>query len=152
MILQHSGETTLTCKSGSAIAVIHHDGRMQVSDRPLEGPGEYDIAGIGIHVYPTHAILFSEGIRVAIFWQAQAGQATAEGEESEIDICIPLLTDIKTINDLLKEQDPRIVVIHDEGVATELAKQDGVTPKRENSIKITPQTLPTEEREYILLS
>lgn len=150
MLLQHSGEATLTCKSGSAIAVIHHDGRMQVGDRSIEGPGEYDIAGIGIHAYSTHAILFSEGIRVAIFWQVP--DQTSEGEESEIDICIPLLTDLKAVDALVKEQDPRIVIIHDEAIASELAKQDGVTPKRESSIKVTSQTLPTEDREYILLS
>lgn len=150
MVLQHGGGTTLTCKSGSAIAVIHHDGRIQVGDRPLEGPGEYDIASIGIHAFPTHAILFSEGIRIAIYWQAHS--RLSEEEEADIDICIPLLTDLKAIDAIVKECDPRIVIIHDETMASELAKQDGIVTRRESSLKITAQTLPAEEREYILLS
>jgi hypothetical protein len=149
MLLQHISETSLLCKSGSGSAIINHDGRMQVGEYKVEGPGEYDISGIGIHVYTTYAVLFSEGIRVAVFWRGT--EDLSKDEESEVDICIPLVSDAKVVTTIIKEQDPRLVVFHDETLAAEVAKQDGITPKHENSFKITTQSLPAEDRQFILL-
>jgi hypothetical protein len=130
--------------------MIHHNGSIQVNGRSLEGPGEYDIANIGIHVFDAYAILFSEGIRVAVFWSDNL-EHLPHDEDSEIDICIPLIGDVKAVNTMIKEQDPRLVILHDENLAAELTKQDGITPRREGSIKITAATLPAEDRDYILL-
>lgn len=149
MVLQHINADTIVIKTGATSAAIKTDGTIRIGDHDITGPGEYDIAAIGVHVFPTYASLFCEGIRVAIVKEAMV---TAEGDEDDSDILLLLTEDIKLANATLKQVDPRIVVVHSEVLAAELAKSDGAEVKRESSYKVTTQTLPADDRDFVLLA
>lgn len=149
MVLQHINTEIIGLKSGQITAQIRGSGSIKLGERETEGPGEYDIAGIGIHTYSGHAVLFAEGIRLAVIWDPNA--KFDPEEELNIDVFVFLITDVKQITSFIKEQDPRIVVFHNPEVAQEVGRQDGVTITQESSFKLSPQSLPTEERIFVLL-
>lgn len=149
MTLQHINADTLGLKLATTTVHIKHDGTIRVGDRSTEGPGEYDIAGVGIHVFDHAAVIFTEGMRVAVLW----GGTSLDLEEGvTLDIFIPLLPDAEKVTQVIKEQDPRLLILHDEAVADALAKQDGIEITRSASYKATLQTLPAGERSIILLA
>jgi hypothetical protein len=150
MNLQHLNEEAIGLKTATTLVQIKRDGSIRVGDKSIEGPGEYDVASVGIHAFPDYAILFTEGIRLGVVWNETA-QLDPE-ENSNSDIFIFLMADLKQINTIVKEQDPRIVVFHDTTTAEALAKQDGVELVRESSYKVSQQSLPSEERVFVLLS
>ncbi|HEY1074450.1 MAG TPA: hypothetical protein VGE59_01975 [Patescibacteria group bacterium] len=150
MVVQRIQGNTIGLKLANALVNIKHEGGIRIGDRETEGPGEYDIAGVGAHVLDSTAILFAEGIRIGIVWSVTA-DAKFE-DDVNIDILIPFLTDVKQVNAFIKEQDPRVVVIPDEAIADEIAKQDGITVAKEANYKITSSTLPVEDRVFITLS
>jgi hypothetical protein len=149
MVLQHINSEVIGLKSGQITAQIKGTGIIKLGERETEGPGEYDIAGIGIHSYTGHAVLFAEGIRLAVIWDPNA--KFDPEEELNIDVFVFLISDAKQITSFIKEQDPRIVVFHNPEVAEEVARLDGVSITQESSYKLSPQTLPMDERIFVLL-
>lgn len=150
MVLQHVTGDALTLKSGATVAQIKHDGSIRVGDRSIEGPGEYDIAGMGIHARAGHAVLFAEGIRTNIVWQSEG--SLQDDETAASDIFVLLFDDEKAATALIKEQDPRIVVLRHDVLAQRLAQQDALAVDTVATYKITQQTLPVADREVILLA
>lgn len=150
MIFQRVNPDTVSLKIGSATVLMHSNGDIKINDRALEGPGEYDIAGVGAHVVGDVAVLFSEGIRVAVFY---GSNPQFSDDESDIEVFLFFIQDPKKINELVKGQEPRIVVLTDEAVANELAQADSISFERQGNYKVTSQTLPVSEgAAYILLA
>jgi hypothetical protein len=150
MVLQRLNPTTVGIKSGSCIVQLKPEGAIQIQNRPLEGPGEYDVAGIGAHVFPDYAVIFSEGIRLAVIWDART-KIVFEEEDSSTDIFIFLGGEVAHITSVIKDQDPRLVVLPNQEVADAIAKEDSVQVSQESNYKLTAQTLPTGERVYLIL-
>lgn len=149
MVLQHVNGDTLTVKVATSTITFKHSGAIKIGDHEIEGPGEYDVAGVGAHVFPGYGVFFAESIRVAAVWQN--GSKINGDEDTNIDIYIFLNDDPKDVSALIKEQDPRVVVLHNEEIATSLMQQDSIAAERQPSYKVTAQTLPAEERAVILL-
>lgn len=150
MVLQHSSPDSLQIKMNQTVVTIKHDGAIKIGDRALEGPGEYDIAGIGAHAFTGHASLFAEGVRLTVVWGDPA--SLKEDEDAGSDVFIFTLPDANKIEAVIKEQDPRIVVLHDEAISGQLAQGAGVEVQTVSNYKITTQTLPAENREIVLLA
>ncbi len=151
MTFQRTGNDSIMIKAGSAAVQLRQDGHIRIQDKDLEGSGEYDVAGVGAHVFPTYAVLFAEGIRVAMVWEQPS--TTYEFEEgSEVDVFILWLRDGKQVTTILKEQDPRLVILPYEETVADLETQDGLAIERQNNYKVTSQSLPAGERVTILLA
>lgn len=148
MILQRL-QDSLGIKLAQGLCTITPNELIKVGDRQTEGPGEYDISGVGIHMNEHTAVLFTEGVRLGIVWPHE--KVEFDGD-TNVDILISFATDVKQITNLLKEQDPRILVLTDEAAAEEVAKQDGVAVTKEASYKVTAQSLPADDRVFVLLS
>jgi hypothetical protein len=150
MLLRSIGANTLGLKTAGTNAQIKPNGEIRIGEKDIEGPGEYDVAGLGVHAYLGYAVLFTEGVRFAVLWDTAASIDTAD--EVNIDVFIFLITDVKRINTIIKELDPRLVVLNEEATANEVAEQDGVTVTRDSNYKITSSTLPAEDRQFVLLA
>ncbi len=149
MVFQHINDDTLNIKTNSASIRIKDNGAIQVGERTIEGPGEYDITGVGLHVFPFAAIIFAEGLRLAFIWEWS--ETSQFDDNAEIDVFLLSLEDPKKITTIIKEQDPRLVVLHNRSAAESLKVQDAITLEETNNYKITTQTLPAEERQFVLL-
>lgn len=148
MVFQRVNNDALTIKTGAATAQIKPAGVIKVGDYEITGPGEYDIAGIGFHAELTHTIVFAEGVRVALVW---GSEMKTNDEDLNGDIFLFFGSDIPKINAVIKEQDPRVVMLHDKGVADQIATQDGVTFQEEGTYKVAASSLPSDSRSYVLL-
>ncbi len=149
MVLQHINSETIGIKTTQAMIQLKHMGMVKIGERELPGPGEYDVAGIGVHISPAVAFLYLEGMRVAVVWDKIA--SFNQEEESDIQVYIILHNDAPAATALIKEQDPRLVILHDAVLSEVVTKEDGVTIQPESNFKITAQTLPVDERQFILL-
>lgn len=149
MTFQKLNPSTLAIKAGTGTLTLSVAGEMKIGDYAIEGPGEYEIAGIGLHVSTTHAIVVSESIQVAVVWE---GRADIDGEASSIDILLSLIDSSDAVVKLVKSLDPRVVVLNDESVATAVATSDGIAVESLASYKVTPASLPAETRTAIVLT
>lgn len=149
MVLQQINPDTIGIKTSATSVQIKHDGTIKIGEKNLEGPGEYEIAGVGAHVVDTHALLFTEGVRLAVVYKTPMD--TSEEETLTGDVYIFLVNDAKAIDSVVKDQDPRVAVLHNEAIAQELSTKEGVAVEPIASYKLTAQSLPADNREYILL-
>ena len=117
MVIQRLNPTTIGLKLASTSVQIKQDGMIRIGDRDLEGPGEYDIAGVGVQVFLGAALFFCENIRMSVFWQMNGALSQ---EDTTCDVLVPLFGDPKQITTLIKELDPRIVVLYDEVIAKQM--------------------------------
>ncbi len=147
MVLQHLNPATIGIKLASTTVHLKHDGSIKIGDRELEGAGEYDIAGVGVQVFTGAAFLFCENIRLGVFGSEAAGSQ----EDINCDILVVLTPEAKQMATLIKELDPRIVVVHDDALAHHLETNDGASLVREATYKVTAATLPTEDRVFVAL-
>ncbi len=150
MTLQRVNDETLNLKTGQTVVHIKTNGHIKVNDYSIEGPGEYDIAGVGLHVFEHFAVLFTEGLRLALIWEGE-GKIDFE-EDANLDVFVLLLTNTQNITTVMKEQDPRIVILQNQAAAQALQSQDGITITEESNYKITPQSLPAGESVFVLLT
>ena len=149
MIVQTLDPETVGLKTTSTLTKVNQSGDIVIGARSLEGPGEYDIAGVGAHILSGYGIFFCEGVRLAVVWDRNA--KFTNGDDGDIAVLVFLTNDINQINTIISEQDPRVVIVYDQSIADVLTKQDGVVIRQENSYKVTAATLPAQEREFILL-
>ncbi len=150
MVIQHSSPDTLGVKVAQTLVLLKHDGNIKIGDRMLEGPGEYDVAGVGIHSFEQHAVLFAEGLRLTVVW-GDTEEVNSE-DDAGSDIYVLLLSDAKRAEALIKEQDPRVVILHSAELRDALAQTMGTPIKEESTYKLTAQGLPAEERDVILIA
>ncbi len=150
MILRSLSIDTIGLKTAATNVQIKNTGEIRIGDSGIEGPGEYDISSVGIHAFAGYGVLFTEGVRFAVIWDTNA-KIDAE-DETNIDIFVFLIEDAKRINAIIEEQDPRVVVLCQEQLANDVAKQDGATVDHESAYKITASTLPAEARQFVLLA
>lgn len=149
MVLQTLSETTLGIKAAQAQAKISNDGTCSVGDHVIEGPGEYDIAAIGLHTFLGYTTLFAENLHLLVVWSGDA--KISSDDELSIDALIVLHESAEAAAALIKEVDPRVVVFHRANVAQQVAVLVGTPVNEESSYKLTSQTLPQEERSIIAL-
>jgi hypothetical protein len=148
MTIQKLTNDSVALKSISSTIQVKSDGTLKVGDRTIEGPGEYDVAGVGAHVYTDHALFLTEAMRVTVVW---SGEAKLESEEeSTIDILVYTPDVAPALQTIIKEQDPRMVIMLSQTVSDEVTKQVA-TARQEASVKVTSQTLPAEDRQFIVL-
>lgn len=148
MVFQRINTDTISIKTGTATAQVKAAGTVKVGDYEITGPGEYDISGIGFHAETSYAMLFSEGVRVVLVWGSEIKK---NDEDVSGDIFVIFGGDVPKINALIKEQDPRVVLVHERSVAEQVAAQDGITFQEEGTYKITASTLPADSRLFVLL-
>jgi hypothetical protein len=150
MVIQHSSPDTLGLKVAQTSVHLKHSGEIKIGDRVLEGPGEYDIAGVGVHAFDQHAVIFAEGLRLTVVW-GDTEQTNSE-DDAGSDIYVLLLSDAKRAEAIIKEQDPRVVILHSAELRDALAQQFGATIKEESTYKLTSGALPAEERDIVLIA
>lgn len=149
MVLQTLSETSLSIKTAQAQVKISTEGTCTVGDRTIEGPGEYDIAAVGLHTFSGYTTLFAENLHLLIVWAPDTKIST--DDELAIDGLIVLHDNAESAASLIKEVDPRVVVFHRPNVAQQAAVLIGTPVTEESSYKLTSQTLPQEERSVIAL-
>jgi hypothetical protein len=150
MVLQTLSETSLSIKAAQAQVKISADGTCIVGDRTIEGPGEYDIASIGLHTFVGFTTLFAENLHLLVVWTPDI-KVDADDDLS-IDAMVVLHENAESAAALIKEVDPRVVVFHHLNIAQQVATLVGSPVVQESSYKLTSQTLPQEERSLIALT
>lgn len=125
------------------------DGTLKIGEYLIEGPGEYDIAGIGLHVFPTYCIVSGDGIQTIMIWKADS---KIDSGELSVDIMVCLLESVDTINDMVTLLDPRVLVFADTQVATAVATHDGITVEAMAIYKVSQSALPADVRVAVLLT
>ncbi len=149
MTLQKLNDHSVTVKAGTGALSVTADGTLKVGDHLIEGPGEYDISGIGLHVFASHVVVSAEAIQTAIVWSQTA---KIDSEEASIDILVCLMEGVEQINDFVKSLDPRVIVFNNETVATSVATHDGITVDAVSAYKISQSALPVDVRAAVLLT
>ena len=148
MILQKLHDTAIALKSGSGVLAASTDGTLKIGSYSIEGPGEYDSAGIGLTVSDDLAVAVCEGIQIALVWGSPKPEST---ETASVDILVSFIDNATMITNMVKSLDPRIIVFLNPSVATEVATKDGITLNSVSNYKITAATLPADIREAVLL-
>jgi L-ascorbate metabolism protein UlaG (beta-lactamase superfamily) len=139
------------------------DGGIEVVDKKIDSPGEYEIGGIFITGIPagdqTIFILEVEDLNLCFLGQLKKNlpQSTLEQIE-DIDILfLPTgaegTIDLKTASSILQKIDPKMVIpIYLENEAEFLKQEGEASPRREKGLKITKSQLPNdEERQLVIL-
>lgn len=128
-----------------------------VGDFTLCGPGEYEIAGIEVEGVGSLYILEFEEMRLAYLDKINRPLTDEEQTAaSEVDILFlpvgsPDVLSVKDALQIINLIDPRIIIpIHYDSL-DEFTKQEAITPEYIDSLKITAQTLPEDERKVIVL-
>lgn len=149
MTFQRLNPSTVSIKAGTSVLQASLDGTLKIGDHSIEGPGEYDIAGIGLHVLDGHVFVVSEAMHICIVWKSDA--AIDSQDDASIDILVCLIDSVEKINELVKTHDPRIVILADEATADSVARADGTEIDRQSSYKMSQPALPAESRVAVLL-
>lgn len=149
MILQKLHDTGILLKSDMGILSLLADGTVKIGDYLIEGPGEYDISGIGLHVFTNYCVASCDGIQTVLIWGANS---KIESDEASNDILVCLMEGVEQINDLVKSLDPRVIVFNNEAVATSVATHDGITLDSVSAYKISQTALPVDVRAAVLLT
>ncbi len=150
MTLQRLNPETIAVKTADSTMTIDSRGAIRIGEREISGPGEYDIAGMGLQTFAGCALALVENLNFLVVWQD--GDQPDSVQESAADGIIWLSENNSGLDAAMKTQDPRVVVVIRPAVAEALEKQDAVTVVREASYKLTPQSLPAENRVYLLLA
>lgn len=150
MTFQRLNPSTIAIKAGQGMFTATTDGTLKVGDHLVEGPGEYDIAGIGLHVFADHAFVIAEAIHTCVVWKNEV--KISEDEDAAVDILVCMVDSVEAINAMVKANDPRVIILADEVVAEAVARQDGIEVDRPSSYKITAAALPADTRAAVLLA
>lgn len=129
-----------------------------VGDYTIDHPGEYDVAGVGVHGFQAdgHVLyrLRIEGMRV--IWLSSlppvAGKEVLEEIEDPDILFITISSgeETKRAAEWLGALAPKIVIVHDAGLA--LKSLDGAPLEDLDDLKVSPLSLPQEERRTVRLS
>lgn len=150
MTFQKLNDTTLAIRSEASTLTVTPGGAIKVGDHLIEGPGEYDIGGMSLHVFDSHAFVSAESIQTCLVW-ASNGQL-GDADDSSVDILVCLLDSVEAITALVKANDPCVVVFQNSNVAEIVANQDGMPISQAPNYKVTQSTLPVESRVGVCLT
>lgn len=130
---------------------------VKVGDFILNGPGEYEIAGVEVEGVGKIYLFSTEEMRIAYLDKMDRPLNDAEQElAGDVDILfIPVgggdVLDAKTALQVINQIDPRIIIpVYYEELAS-FTQEEGITPEYVDSLKITRSTLPETERKVIVL-
>jgi len=128
----------------------------------ISWPGEYDYDGIAIRAMgngesdQVSYIITAEGMRCG-FISSPMREFTEEEEEviGDLDVLVVPADDVKKVQKLVEEVDPRVVIplkTSDEKVFAEvLAACGGKDAEKVSEVKLKKSGLPTESREVYVL-
>lgn len=145
------------CRLKTKTATIELDGQLKINDLVLDGPGEYEKAGVFAEVTPDLAHLHIETLVIAV-----AGQKKRQVTETELarleDVDLLFVhadnesaDELQTIAKLIGEIEPRIVILVGVQKGETFARIGGQTPETVENIKMTKSDLPEGERKIYLL-
>lgn len=150
MIFQKLNENTLVLKAAGGSLSLTTDGVMTIDTFRVEGPGEYDVAGIGAHVHDGWAIITAETVHMLAVWVS--GAKIVNDDDESIDVLIDLAADANALAELVKSLDPRVVIFSHTQTAAQVARHDGSEVQLAASYKLTLAGLPTDSRAMICLT
>jgi hypothetical protein len=121
----------------------------------INQPGEYESAGVEV-IYGDQAMLLVwEKLQIVYIFQVGKISAFEKGQFAPCDVVIfsPQIEklDGPVTNQLLEDYDPSVVVIA-QAVTLDQALADTLKFQEGNQVKLASQTLPTEGRDFFLLS
>lgn len=129
----------------------------KLGDRVLPGPGEYESGGVFAEVAPDIAHFHAEEMVIVYLGHSKRSVTEEElGHLEKVDILLVAVDsakkdELQTISKLIKEIEPRLVVLVGIEDPTAFAKVDGETPQTVATLKITTADLPEESRLVYLL-
>lgn len=155
MIITYSGEGKFEIKTRQA-KILTGD-KIKINDFEIPGSGEYEIGEIQTEVIDGITIFRSEGISLSYLDKRKKAIEEKELERmSDIDILfIPVgggeVFDAKEASAAIAEIEPKIVVpMHYKDIA-QFTKVEGATGEPQDSLKISKDSLPEDERQVIVL-
>ena len=146
------------CAIKTKTATIALDGEMKIGDLVLPGPGEYETNGVFAEVEPDLTHFHAEEMVLVYLGHRKRQVTEAELEHLEdVDILLVAVDseakdELSNITKLIREIEPRIVVLVGITNAEAFAKVDGGKPEAVNVIKVTKSELPDEGRTVYVLT
>jgi hypothetical protein len=153
---QSNGIIELKTKNASAIL----DKSVRIGDVVLNGPGEYDVAGIAVVGFPGdeqpfYSIVIEEMSVVYFPEKPQRMSDKSKEELGSVDISVVPVNEGATVADtmaLINSLEPNIVIpIGVSASVEEFAKQAGSAVENIDTLKITKSMLLPDERRIIVL-
>lgn len=133
------------------------DGTIAIGDRVLPGPGEYESGGVFAEITPDIAHFHVEEMVIVYLGHKKRAVTEAELEHLEnVDVLLVSVDseakdELTAITKLIKEIEPRIVLLVGIENAEAFTKVDGEVPEIISNLKLTRADLPEEDRKMYLL-
>ncbi|MBI4185863.1 MBL fold metallo-hydrolase [Candidatus Berkelbacteria bacterium] len=156
MQLTYSQDGSLSLKAKQTTVVV--DGEFKIGDLKLPGPGEYEAGGVFAEIQPDIAHFHLEEMVIVYLEHSKRSVTEAELEHLEnVDVLMVAIDsaakdELQTVTKLIKEIDPKVVVLVGMTDPTAFAKVDGETPEVVTTLKLMPADLPAEGRTVYLLT
>ena len=153
---QSNGVIELKTKNASAIL----DESIRIGDVVLNGPGEYDVAGIAVvgFIGDEHPFYSIEIEELGVVYFPEKPQKLSDKSKEElgsVDIAIVPVNGGSSVADtmaLINSLEPNIVIpIGEVAFVEEFAKQAGSAVENIDTLKITKSMLLPDERRIIVL-
>lgn len=150
MTITRLNDHQVAIKTNQTMVTISDDKSIVIGTHEIQGPGEYDVAGVGLQMYDGTTMFLVENLRVEVIFDQP--ELNPDEELIEPDIFLVMTQYDKTIGELVKKVDPRAVILFQPAGAELLTKQEGDTVENQTTIKLTAQTLPVDSRQYFVLA
>ncbi len=158
MQISRLGSNQIELKTRQGVVVA--DSQLRIGTVTIDGPGEYDVAGIAIQGLlgegQTIYVLGMEDVRLCLVPEKpqRFNQALIE-QMGSIDIAIVPVVGADTLADtvtLINDLEPNLVIpMGDSKAVEEFAKHSGVTSEPVTALKVTKSTLSPDERQTVIL-
>ncbi len=152
------GSEATGCLIKTKATTVSLDGQFTIGDLVLPGPGEYEAGGVFADVLPELTSFQIEGMVLLYLGHTKRSVTQAELAMVEnVDILLVVVDsqpkeELVAITKLLKEIDPRAVILVGIDDPVAFAKVDGQTPQVVTSLKLSAADLPEEGRAVYVLS
>jgi L-ascorbate metabolism protein UlaG (beta-lactamase superfamily) len=152
MIITYRGDDSLLikCKEGT----ITTNGSIKINDFDISENGEYEVGGIIAESVEGIYTFQSEDINLTFIKRNKALSASELEIVKDTDILfVPIseIMDAKTALEVANQIEPRILIPFHYKSIEEFSKIEGIDPEFMDTLKITKNQLPEEERKVIAL-
>lgn len=152
MTITRPTPTSVAIKTNQTTVSIDASGEITIGDKKIEGPGEYDVAGVGLQAFGGTTLFLIENVRVEALFEPPVKERGSDEEELiEPDVLLVMFPLDKATADLVKKIEPRVVLLTTD-TNTEALEAKPETIVQQPSVKLTAQNLPAEERMHYLLA
>lgn len=149
-----AGEFTIKTKT----TTISSNSELKIGDIVLPGPGEYETNGVFAEVDRDIAHFHAEEM-VLVYLGHRKRQVTQEelGHLENVDVLLVAVDseakdELQSITKLIRDIEPRVVVLMGIANADAFQKVDGEAPEVVPTLKITKNDLPEEGRKVYILN